>query len=59
MGTGGKTLRPFGVTVANSDVRNSTAFGVLKVTLVAMSYSWHFVPVAGGTFTDAGTGSCH
>ncbi|MBA3405828.1 MAG: S-layer homology domain-containing protein [Gemmatimonadaceae bacterium] len=59
VGTGGKTLRPFGVTVANSEVRNSTAFGVLKVTLAAGSYSWQFLPVAGGTFTDAGTGTCH
>jgi hypothetical protein len=22
-------------------------------------YSWEFVPIAGSTFTDAGTTSCH
>ena len=58
VGTGGRTLRPFGTPVANSEVRNSNTFGVLKLTLAAGSYSWQFLPVAGGTFTDVGTGSC-
>jgi hypothetical protein len=33
--------------------------GVLKLDLSAGAYSWEFVPIAGQTFTDAGTGSCH
>src|SRR5215203_3717855 len=33
--------------------------GVLKLDLSAGSYSWEFVPIAGQTFTDSGTGSCH
>jgi len=32
---------------------------VLKLTLHASSYDWQFVPVAGKTFTDAGTGAVH
>jgi acid phosphatase type 7 len=33
--------------------------GVLKLDLSAGSYSWEFVPIAGQTFTDSGSGSCH
>jgi acid phosphatase type 7 len=33
--------------------------GVLKLTLSAGSYRWEFVPIAGQTFTDSGSGSCH
>ncbi len=36
-----------------------TDFGVLKLTLKAGSYDWQFIPIAGRTFTDAGTGTCH
>ncbi len=58
VGTGGKTLRAFGTILPNSEVRNSNAFGVLKMTLHAGSYSWAFVPIAGQTFTDSGTANC-
>jgi hypothetical protein len=40
-------------------VRNNTAHGVLKLTLSDGSYTWQFVPVAGATFTDSGSGNCH
>jgi hypothetical protein len=33
--------------------------GVLKLELSAGTYSWEFVPIAGQTFTDSGSGSCH
>jgi hypothetical protein len=33
--------------------------GVLKLTLDAGTYSWQFVPIAGSSFTDTGSGSCH
>ena len=39
-------------------MRNSSTYGVLKLTLNSASYSWKFVPVAGKTFTDSGTTSC-
>jgi len=32
---------------------------VLKLTLGAGTYSWQFIPVAGQSFTDSGSGSCH
>ncbi|MGH9431903.1 MAG: metallophosphoesterase family protein [Terriglobia bacterium] len=60
VGTGGKNShRSFGKPVANSEVRNADTFGVLKLTLHPTSYDWQFIPVAGGTFTDSGTGACH
>jgi acid phosphatase type 7 len=43
----------------NSEVRDATTYGVLKLTLAADHYAWEFVPVAGGTFTDAGEAACH
>jgi len=36
-----------------------TAYGVLRLRLSAGSYAWKFLPVAGETFTDSGTGKCH
>lgn len=58
-GTGGKNHRPFGEPHANSEVRNADAFGVLKLTLKATGYDWQFIPEAGKTFTDSGSGVCH
>lgn len=60
VGTGGKNShRTLGVPKPNSEVRNADAFGVLKLTLPAKSYDWRFVPEAGKSFTDSGSGDCH
>jgi hypothetical protein len=59
VGTGGKSLRPFGTIKANSQVRNANTYGVLKLTLHPTSYEWKFVPEAGKTFTDSGVTTCH
>jgi hypothetical protein len=59
IGTGGASLRPPDSARPNSEVRNGSTFGVLKLTLHASSYDWQFIPIAGGTFTDAGSGTCH
>ncbi len=59
MGTGGRSLRSFGTIQPNSQVRNAATYGVLKLTLNSNSYDWKFVPVAGQSFTDSGTTSCH
>ncbi|MDQ4080470.1 MAG: PKD domain-containing protein, partial [Gemmatimonadota bacterium] len=59
VGTGGHGISSFGTPRPNSEVRISGAYGVLKLTLDATSYSWQFVPVAGETANDAGTGVCH
>jgi hypothetical protein len=59
VGTGGASLYPFGSFLSTSQVHNNATFGVLKLTLNAGSYDWQFVPVAGATFTDSGSGTCH
>jgi len=33
--------------------------GVLKLELLGGSYRWTFVPVAGSTWTDTGSATCH
>jgi hypothetical protein len=58
VGTGGAERRSFSVIRPNSEIRDYSTFGVLKLTLHATSYDWQFVPVAGATFTDSGTGTC-
>ncbi len=60
VGTGGSNHTSFpGSAWPNSEVRNSTTFGVLKLTLRPTSYDWEFVPEAGKTFTDSGSQACH
>jgi acid phosphatase type 7 len=59
VGTGGRSHFLFTHVTPNSQTRNDNTFGVLKLTLHAARYDWQFVPVAGQTFTDAGSGLCH
>jgi len=59
VGTGGADFYQFPTIRANSEVRNNTTHGVIKLTLHPTGYDWEFVPVAGQTFTDAGSESCH
>jgi hypothetical protein len=59
VGTGGKNQRTFGAPKPNSEVRNADAFGVLKLTLKPKGYDWQFIPEAGKSFTDSGSGVCH
>jgi hypothetical protein len=59
VGTGGESHYTFGTPIANTEAYNTDTFGLLKLTLYANSYSWEFVPVAGKTYTDSGTASCH
>jgi beta-lactam-binding protein with PASTA domain len=59
VGTGGRALYPIGVTEPNSEVHNVETHGVLKLTLNPGSYDWEFIPIAGQTFTDSGSGLCH
>jgi hypothetical protein len=58
VGTGGKSHDPLGFAIANSEVRNTETYGVLKLTLTPGHYSWQFVPEEGKTFTDSGSGEC-
>jgi hypothetical protein len=59
VGTGGVGGVTFSGTHANSVVKEGATLGVLQLTLRASSFDWRFVPVAGKTFTDSGTASCH
>lgn len=57
IGTGGKSLRGFAKVRANSEVRYSRDFGVLRLTLEPSSYAWEFITVAGRS-VDSGTAEC-
>lgn len=59
VGTGGKSHYPFGTILANSQVRNSDTYGVIKFSLHANNYDWQFIPVAGATFSDSGSATCN
>ena len=59
IGSGGKGHYNFNTIKPNSEARNQNTDGVLRLTLRAGGYDWRFVPAAGGTYTDSGTGSCH
>ena len=60
VGTGGKNHDRFktAVPAPNSEIRNDDTFGLLKLTLRPDGYNWLFLPEAGKTFTDAGSGVC-
>jgi hypothetical protein len=60
VGTGGAGLRSgMGSGIANSEVHQWTSYGVLRLVLGDGKYEWEFIPVAGQTFTDRGSGACH
>ena len=58
VGTGGANFTSLVTIAHNSEMRNADTFGVLKLTLHPATYDWEFVPEAGKTFTDMGTGYC-
>lgn len=59
VGTGGAGHYDFENMAANSEIRDNTAYGVLKLTLDPTGYAWEFVPIEGDAFTDSGSGTCH
>jgi hypothetical protein len=59
VGTGGAPLYNFGTPLPASEARNSSSHGVLRLDLHASSYEWQFMPIAGDSFTDAGSDNCH
>lgn len=58
VGTGGESTE-MPIAIAQYSEALSDAFGVLKLTLDAGSYSWQFVPTVPGLFSDSGSGTCH
>ena len=60
VGTGGKSHGRINLPLElNSLAQNADTYGVLRLELHAASYDWKFFPVAGKTFTDAGSAACH
>jgi hypothetical protein len=59
VGTGGKDFTLLPRPRPNSEIRGAGTFGILELALAPDGYDWKFVPIAGGTFSDAGHGSCH
>ncbi|MDQ3879892.1 MAG: DNRLRE domain-containing protein [Chloroflexota bacterium] len=57
VGTGGKSHYAVTGVAPNSEVRDGSTFGVLRMTLRTGSYSWEFRPL-GGTLADAGSAGC-
>jgi hypothetical protein len=60
VGTGGRSHYAFTTPIANTLAYNADTYGVLKLTLHASSYDFQFVPEAGKSYTDSGSGvACH
>jgi hypothetical protein len=59
VGTGGKSLVDFDAIKPNSQARDNNTFGVLRLTLHPSGYEWRFAPIAGQSFSDSGSTSCH
>ncbi len=59
VGTGGRSHYGFSTILSTSRARNASTYGVLKLTLNSGSYSWKFIPIAGQSYTDSGSTSCH
>lgn len=59
VGTGGANHYKIEDPIENTAAYNDDTYGVLKLTLLSDGYEWEFVPVAGESFTDFGTGGCH
>src|SRR4029079_16761014 len=47
VGTGGAEARDFGKIRANSELRSTGTFGIIRLDLHKASYDWHFVPTSG------------
>ncbi len=58
VGNGGRDLYEFPSVKPNSEARDVTTFGVLRLTLRPAGYEWQLLPAV-GTFTDSGSGTCH
>jgi acid phosphatase type 7 len=59
VGTGGRNHDFLGFAAPHSEVRDWQTFGVLKLSLAPGNYTWEFIPEAGKTFRDSGSGVCH
>jgi hypothetical protein len=58
VGTGGKSLYPIDESDANRIAHQNNTYGLLDLTLRHDGYDFEFVPEAGKTYTDSGSGTC-
>ena len=58
VGTGGRSVRPFVRIRPGSVVRQSSTYGVLRLTLRPEGYAWSFLTAAGPRFEDTGSARC-
>lgn len=59
VGTGGENFTGFATTVANSQLRKTNIFGVMRFTLHPQGYDFRFVADPATPFSDSGSGICH
>jgi Bacterial Ig domain/RTX calcium-binding nonapeptide repeat (4 copies)/Calcineurin-like phosphoesterase len=59
VGSGGFDHHRFVTALPTSEVAESQTFGLLALTLRDDGYDWQFLPEAGRSFVDAGSGQCH
>lgn len=58
VGTGGRSHYPVLRRLPRSAKLDDRTYGVLRLKLGDGRYDWRFLPVAGSSFTDAGSSSC-
>lgn len=59
VGSGGAEHHPAGTQLGTSESVNDDTYGVTKLVLTPTGYSWQFLPIAGETFADSGSGVVH
>jgi hypothetical protein len=59
VGTGGARLYSWKTLRDNSEFRDNSSYGVLRLELSDRGYRWGFVPVGGGPVRDEGSSDCH
>lgn len=62
VGTGGAMLTPLRFAAANSEVKDNSVHGVLRLDLYDSGYTWEFLTAdntASPPFTDRGVNDCH
>ena len=59
VGTGGTGLHAFATIRENSEFRDNTTWGVMKLDLVPTGYAWSYITAPSGAVIDSGTGTCH
>jgi hypothetical protein len=62
VGTGGAMLTPVRFASSNSEVKDNSVHGVLRLDLFDTGYTWEFLPVASDAsppFSDRGAAACH